>query len=483
MPSHTSGLRILVVDNDHQQRELVVELLMLWGYQPFVAEGMGQALLENARHMASRGRCHLALVDVRLLDDTDQSDRSGLSLVQQLQPTLSIILSGLGDIQTARTALRTVGAIDFIAKDNNPDDLQQAIERAALHNSLGPKHHTQITWSDEFSSRRIRELFFSESKDVPDDEANELIGRLFPDAQRVWLRPIDAGLSPNSSTSAQRRRSRVFLVRIDKQARLRVVKIAQVDKIRREVDNYSRYVETSLASYRRPIKEGHLLLWDMGAIVYSYLGSSDVTEGARSFSQYYRESTSAEQVLRSVRNFFSFDSWGQYYRHDVQPLMTSLVDAYDAAWSGALKRSLSSWASHERVRYFPGLPQALPNPTRWFADHASSSEQVRNTRQAVTHGDLHGDNLFVDDNQAWAIDFERSGPGPILRDFCVLIVDILTRLAQFDEHDLPLFYDLAVTICAPYKPSDLFKLPESVEKHLEGRKAGNTIQQLMLFSP
>src|SRR5262249_39269932 len=152
--------RILVVDNDHQQQELVIQLLMLWGYQPFVAEGTGQELLENARRMASRGRCHLALVDVRLLDDADSGDRSGLSLVQQLQPTLSIILSGLGDIQTARTALRTVGAIDFIGKDDDPEDLRQAIERAALHNSLASEHRTQITWSDGFSSRRIRELFF-----------------------------------------------------------------------------------------------------------------------------------------------------------------------------------------------------------------------------------------------------------------------------------------------------------------------------------
>ena len=44
----------------------------------------------------------------------------------------------------------------------------------------------------------------------------------------------------------------------------------------------------------------------------------------------------------------------------------------------------------------------------------------------MTHGDLHGDNLLVDKEHAWAIDFEHTGSGHILRDFAELEVDILS---------------------------------------------------------
>ena len=70
----------------------------------------------------------------------------------------------------------------------------------------------------------------------------------------------------------------------------------------------------------------------------------------------------------------------------------------------------------------------MPNPVTWVLKHRVDSSTL-SARQAITHGDLHGDNIFVDDIHAWAIDFERSGEGHILRDFTELEVDILTRLA------------------------------------------------------
>ncbi len=51
------------------------------------------------------------------------------------------------------------------------------------------------------------------------------------------------------------------------------------------------------------------------------------------------------------------------------------------------------------------------------------------TYEAVTHGDLHGDNLLIDSRKnAWVIDFERSGEGHVLQDFIELESDILNRL-------------------------------------------------------
>jgi hypothetical protein len=66
-------------------------------------------------------------------------------------------------------------------------------------------------------------------------------------------------------------------------------------------------------------------------------------------------------------------------------------------------------------------------------------EASLDVRQAITHGDLHGDNLLVDDTHAWVIDFERAGMGHILRDFVELEIDILTRLIPNDVGLLDIF--------------------------------------------
>ena len=75
----------------------------------------------------------------------------------------------------------------------------------------------------------------------------------------------------------------------------------------------------------------------------------------------------------------------------------------------------------------PGIRAPLLNPVHWLGRHMQQSAIVP-YRLAVTHGDLHSDNLFVDGEHAWVIDFERTGPGHILRDFIEMEVDLFTRL-------------------------------------------------------
>ncbi len=108
---------------------------------------------------------------------------------------------------------------------------------------------------------------------------------------------------------------------------------------------------------------------------------------------------------------------------------------------------------------FPEWRGEYPNPLGWILEHEADSH-IPTAKQAITHGDLHGDNLFIEDEHAWAIDFERSGYGPILRDFVELEQDIITRLVMLPTDDLRLFRDLAVTLSTPRTPTDLLELPE-----------------------
>ena len=96
-----------------------------------VAEGRGETLLRDAQEKAATHRCHVALIDMRLLNHDDRNDTSGLDLVTQIKPTLSIIVSGFGDLSTAREALKEKGAIDFVGKQDGrlvqPEDHYETV--------------------------------------------------------------------------------------------------------------------------------------------------------------------------------------------------------------------------------------------------------------------------------------------------------------------------------------------------------------------
>src|SRR5262245_18463900 len=61
--------RVLIVEDDEQTRAEFKELLQLWGYTPVVAEGWGAELVADATRLGWASRCHIALIDIRLMGD------------------------------------------------------------------------------------------------------------------------------------------------------------------------------------------------------------------------------------------------------------------------------------------------------------------------------------------------------------------------------------------------------------------------------
>lgn len=71
-------------------------------------------------------------------------------------------------------------------------------------------------------------------------------------------------------------------------------------------------------------------------------------------------------------------------------------------------------------------------------------------RKAITHGDLHADNILVDDDgHCWLLDFERTGLGPILQDFAEFENDLLTRLTEISLEE---FFLLCVGLMELARP-------------------------------
>ena len=158
-----------------------------------------------------------------------------------------------------------------------------------------------------------------------------------------------------------------------------------------------------------------------GRSKYSFLdnGSNNLI----SFREHYDRQSDVEKIIKPLRHFYQV-TWGKLYEQGT--LAREKLDEY---YKGVTKLSRGQRMLNledERIM-IPGIQIPILNPVHWLDRHIYLASGVP-YHTAVTHGDLHGDNLLVDGEHAWVIDFERTGPGHILRDFIEMEVDLFTRL-------------------------------------------------------
>lgn len=445
-------VRVLVVDNNTDVRELHKELLELWGHTAIIAEGLGRRLLDDARAKAHAYRCQLALVDVHLLDDYDHTDRSGLHLVEELKPAYAIMVSGSDDRKLVRDALVSERALDFVGKEDGPEPLKQSIDAVIQNKRLGIGH-IDIQWPTE--QHLLNNMLYDSSLHINENVIcyfEELLAQLFPKAQKLELEPVVADAVTGERTSNLRRRSRVYIARMNDGEFRYVVKIAHGDKIQKDNDNYEIYVNNKLGGDFFPVREGERVVhWDLGGIVYRRVSAPALNDAdpVRSFHEYFINESNREAIMQPIKHLFE-QQWGQYYAAITIDNQTTLLDSYDLSWKNALLSKFEAWQSQQATMSFQGLQGQFPDPRYWLVKHHKKIRSII-VRKAVTHGDLHADNLFVNSQHAWPIDFERTGCGLVLRDAVELVQDLLTRIvachALPKPVDIQRCYQLFMAVC------------------------------------
>ena len=110
---------LLIVDDDNPFRERLARAMEKKGFQVFQAEGVKKGI-----DSAKKEKPSFAVVDLRL------GDGNGLEVVKEIQKTNSnsrvVMLTGYGNIPTAVAAIKQ-GAIDYLAKPADADDVERAL--------------------------------------------------------------------------------------------------------------------------------------------------------------------------------------------------------------------------------------------------------------------------------------------------------------------------------------------------------------------
>lgn len=443
--------RVLVIDNDPQVLEDLDELLTQLGYICCSPTGAGEELMENARQMAKIFRPHVAIVDLRLVDDA-VSQLDGFKLLKDLKPARCIIYSAFPDVNSTRDAFQKYKAFDLIQKSDEVEKLLDAVDRAARELSAA-RREMSFGGSPACSPERVMEglRLFDPAGPSSHNLAADLLSILFPEEQHIQLEPVESDtVAPNPVL-----RGRTIVMKVQRKGRLEVelVKFAPAEKIAREVKNYTDYIRLNLGGHFRPNLETHGAFYELGGAVYTFLGHNELQKRPmQTLAQAYQHHGNAA-LVRPLDHFFK-EVWRGLYQgldEGQKEYRLTPYEAYDA-FLGLTKKLKAPPAGGPTIS-IPGLEQRLPNPFTWLYENRTRGGRCAALRYAITHGDLHAGNLLIDETceHAWTIDFERTGEGPILRDFVELEVDIATRLVDAANPAPRDFLELAAALCAPAK--------------------------------
>ena len=170
---------LLLADDDNSFRKRLAVTLGRRGFEVHAAESAAAA-----RQLMQRMRPDFAVLDLRL------GDGNGLELVAELRAlhpeTRVVILTGYGNLATAVAAVKE-GAIDYLAKPVDPEDLMQAL--------LAEEGEKPAPPAEPMSADRVRWEHIQRVYELCDRNVSETARRL--KMHRRTLQRILSKRSPN----------------------------------------------------------------------------------------------------------------------------------------------------------------------------------------------------------------------------------------------------------------------------------------------
>lgn len=191
---------ILLADNDPDFLKVRRSFLEENGYKVYPAS----TLLE-VRKLIEDNLIDVIVTDLRLTDDRDEKDTSGLLLAKEVDSLIpKIILTRYPTYKGVREALgpHMKGlplAVDFIAKQEGPEALIAAVKRAIEHHfRINPS--LQIDFVDGLSRNDLVQAILDDQRDQNNviskrqvrDEIDFLLKKIFFDYSRIFISPFFA---------------------------------------------------------------------------------------------------------------------------------------------------------------------------------------------------------------------------------------------------------------------------------------------------
>ncbi|MDJ0835869.1 MAG: response regulator [Acidobacteriota bacterium] len=176
--------RILIIENDDEYRELIAELLIDEGCLVIQAGTLDEA----RRHLEERF-FHLILCDIRMEDDNDEHDHSGIEFLKNEAPDMipRVINTNYKNIENMD---KSFGAAEEVVAKGESDTLLAALRKAWKKN-IGMEREQSFHFDEETVTTfsRLAELLEPDPQKRPDyaEELNYIFSRMFPNRAKIRL--------------------------------------------------------------------------------------------------------------------------------------------------------------------------------------------------------------------------------------------------------------------------------------------------------
>jgi DNA-binding NtrC family response regulator len=171
----THNIRILVVDDEKNQRELLQGFLQKKGYPAQVAENGEQALRWMGNHT-----CEVILTDHKM------PGMDGITLLKAIKSnypeTWVVMMTAYGTVERAVEAMK-LGAYDYLSKPIDLEELLLLLER--IENSI------LLTWENRQLRQELKEKFSFEgliTQSPKMEEVLSLVARVAPSQSTILIR-------------------------------------------------------------------------------------------------------------------------------------------------------------------------------------------------------------------------------------------------------------------------------------------------------
>ncbi len=439
--------RILIVDDKDNWRRTLVDTLQQNDYFSESVEDVPQALKK-----LSTAIYHIVILDIRLPNDSE-----GIDLLQELDKrglkgaTKVIILSGYGTLEHVRRAFKEYDVADFLEKDNfSPQIFLESIaqifaQKARINLGLDIQWQTknlaeQVVNNLKLNGKLVSRTSLSRKKLA--EELEDLLCRLFYEAKTILVRPLTPGWSGAGVLLIQP------FFEDGGRGQDMIVKFGEVNRIRKERDNFQQHVQRFLRGGRSTTIIDQRYSLHLGGIVYSLLGANN--DQLVDFGDFYRSKNIAT-IIDALNHLF-LDTCGNWYnnRSMIQPL--DLAANYQQLFHYSPKRFEEILADHvPSVQVKQQLTFTTLNSERNFTNPLLATEGLSFTCftfTCTTHGDFNPHNLLVDQSRfTWLIDFEATESAHILRDIATLDSALRYQLLSGQEATLEERLQMEEALC------------------------------------
>ncbi len=463
---------ILLADNDLASVEARAELL----------EGEGYTVLKALSPMAAREvlrheRVHLAILDIRLTDDTD-GDISGLELASEeaYRPLPKIMLTGFPSFEAVKMALAPAleglpPAVDFLSKKDGAEIMIQAVKRA-LDQYAQLNWDLQIYWDqrEHLGFLHLAHLMYLDlpRRDLVSraDELEDSIRRLFRDYEQIRIgrllwhddRRVCLPVLAQSPGGAIHRRTIVCGERLrlaEELRRMQEFAPPTADGIR--LEDQVETIHFGVAAYLLPEADLETLqpLRDcfqgatdramrdafdhlLGSVLAAWHRHGPTVEGVQDLNGFYRRWAGLEG--------------SELTRAEVKRRVAALLQVSRPLGSVEIEGKGGAIVFH----YPQQTPIIFPDPVA--AAYAPSAEGGPAVVCRISPGKLTAENILVDaDRRVWLTDFVHAGQAPQWWDFVCLEAAIRFDLSYVD--DLLAWQDFEKCLVAPSR------LDEGLPRH------------------